>query len=192
MMLKKYIKSYEILFFQGIIESILGIITLIIMTKYDYIDNYWKFIEKLDKKEIIIILLIILGRFLFHSMIMIIIDFLSPFYVFLVYVIGEIAFFLHEMKDYPKIIISSIIFFSVSIFTILVFIELIELNCFGLSYMTKKNIELRAKLDSDLNKNIYEDDQGIAYKGYDFDFKKFESKVENELFPLDESLSFAN
>ena len=192
MMLKKYIKSYEILFFQGIIESILGIITLIIMTKYDYIDNYWKFIEKLDKKEIIIILLIILGRFLFHSMIMIIIDFLSPFYVFLVYVIGEIAFFLHKMKDYPKIIISSIIFFSVSIFTILVFIELIELNCFGLSYMTKKNIELRAKLDSDLNKNIYEDDQGIAYKGYDFDFKKFESKGENELFPLDESLSFAN
>ena len=192
MMLKKYIKSYEILFFQGIIESILGIITLIIMTKYDYIDNYWKFIEKLDKKEIIIILLIILGRFLFHSMIMIIIDFLSPFYVFLVYVIGEIAFFLHKMKDYPKIIISSIIFFSVSIFTILVFIELIELNCFGLSYMTKKNIELRAKLDSDLNKNIYEDDQGIAYKGYDFDFKKFESKVENELIPLDESLSFAN
>ena len=192
MMLKKYIKSYEILFFQGIIESILGIITLIIMTKYDYIDNYWKFIEKLNKKEIIIIILIILGRFLFHSMIMIIIDFLSPFYVFLVYVIGEIAFFLHKMKDYPKIIISSIIFFSVSIFTILVFIELIELNCFGLSYMTKKNIELRARLDSDLNKNIYEDDQGIAYKGYDFDFKKFESKVENELFPLDESLSFAN
>ena len=192
MMLKKYIKSYAILFFQGIIESILGIITLIIMTKYDYIDNYWKFIEKLDKKEIIIIILIILGRFLFHSMIMIIIDFLSPFYVFLVYVIGEIAFFLHKMKDYPKIIISSIIFFSVSIFTILVFIELIELNCFGLSYMTKKNIELRARLDSDLNKNIYEDDQGIAYKGYDFDFKKFESKGENELFPLDESLSFEN
>ena len=192
MMLKKYIKSYEILFFQGIIESILGIITLIIMTKYDYIDNYWKFIEKLDKKEIIIILLIILGRFLFHSMIMIIIDFLSPFYVFLVYVIGEIAFFSVSMKDDPKIIISSIIFFSVSIFTILVFIELIELNCFGLSYMTKKNIELRARLDSDLNKNIYEDDQGIAYKGYDFDFKKFESKGENELFPLDESLSFAN
>ena len=58
--------------------------------------------------------------------------------------------------------------------------------------MTKKNIELRAKLDSDLNKNIYEDDQGIAYKGYDFDFKKFESKGENELFPLDESLSFSN
>lgn len=192
MMVKKYIKSYEILFFQGIIESILGIITLIIMTKYDYIDNYWKFIEKLNKKEIIIIILIILGRFLFHSMIMIIIDFLSPFYVFLVYVIGEITFFSVSMKDDPKIIISSIIFFSVSIFTILVFIELIELNCFGLSYMTKKNIELRAKLDSDLNKNIYEDDQGIAYKGYDFDFKKFESKGENELFPLDESLSFAN
>ena len=58
--------------------------------------------------------------------------------------------------------------------------------------MTKKNIELRAKLESIISKNIYEDDQRIAYKGYDFDFKKFESKGENELFPLDESLSFAN
>jgi hypothetical protein len=132
MMLKKYIKSYEILFFQGIIESILGIITLIIMTKYDYIDNYWKFIEKLNKTQIIIILLIILGRFLFHSMIMIIIDIFSPFYVFLVFVIGEITFFSVSMKNDPIIIISSIIFFSVSLFTILVFIELIELNCFGL------------------------------------------------------------
>jgi hypothetical protein len=192
MMVKKYIKSYEILFFQGIIESILGIITLIIMTKYDYIDNYWKFIEKLDKTQIIIILLIILGRFLFHSMIMIIIDIFSPFYVFLVFVIGEITFFSVSMKDDPIILISSIIFFSVSLFTILVFIELIELNCFGLSYMTKKNIVLRARLDSDLNKNIYEDDQGIAYKGYDFDFQISESKGTNELLLLDESLSFEN
>ena len=31
---------------------------------------------------------------------------------------------------------------------ILVFIEIIELNFFGLSKMTKKNIELRARLDS--------------------------------------------
>ena len=192
MMVKKYIKSYVILFFQGIIESILGIIKLIIMTKYDYIDNYWKFIEKLDKKEIIIIILIILGRFLFHSMIMIIIDIFSPFYVFLVFVIGEITFFSVSMKNDPIIIISSIIFFSVSLFTILVFIELIELNCFGLSYMTKKNIVLRARLDSDLNLNNNEDDQGIAYKGYDFDFQIFESKGTNELLSLDESLSFEN
>ena len=178
--------------FQGIIESILGIITLIIMTKYDYIDNYWKFIEKLNKKEIIIIILIILGRFLFHSMIMIIIDIFSPFYVFLVFVIGEITFFSVSMKNDPIIIISSIIFFSVSLFTILVFIELIELNCFGLSYMTKKNIVLRARLDSDLNLNNNEDEQGIAYKGYDFDFQIFESKGTNELLSLDESLSFEN
>ena len=42
--------------------------------------------------------------------------------------------------------------------------------------MTKKNIVLRARLDSDLNLNNNEDDQGIAYKGYDFDFKKLISK----------------
>ena len=34
---------------------------------------------------------------------------------------------------------------------ILVFLEIIELNFCGLSYMTKKNIELRAQLDSIIN-----------------------------------------
>ena len=39
-MLKKYIKSYEILTFEGFIELILGIITLIITTNIGYLDNF--------------------------------------------------------------------------------------------------------------------------------------------------------
>ena len=38
-MLIKYIKPYEILFFQGLIVLVLSIITLIITTKIGYIDN---------------------------------------------------------------------------------------------------------------------------------------------------------
>ena len=40
----KFIKSYEILFYEGIIESILGILTLIITTDIGYIDNFNYFI----------------------------------------------------------------------------------------------------------------------------------------------------
>ena len=47
------------------------------------------------------------------------------------------------------------------------FIEIIELNCFGLSYMTKKNIELRAQLETYIGEdNDILSDKGITYKGY--------------------------
>ena len=55
-MIKKYIKSYEILFFEGLFESILSIITLIVTTNCGLIDNFWDFIDDLDKKEIIFFL----------------------------------------------------------------------------------------------------------------------------------------
>ena len=38
-------------------------------------------------------------------------------------------------------------------FMILVFVEIIELNFCGISAMTKKNIELRAKIDSMITNN---------------------------------------
>ena len=46
----------------------------------------------------------------------------------------------------------------------LIFIEIIELNFCGLSYMTKKNIELRAIQDSNIN--INDDEQRINFEGY--------------------------
>ena len=53
------------------------------------------------------------------------------------------------------ILILYLIFTIIAIFMILVFIEIIQLNFWGLSTMTKKNIEERAKLDAVLN-----DDEG--------------------------------
>ncbi len=54
-MIKKFIKSYEILFFQGIIESIIGIILLTITTKYcPKLDSFNMYIENLRSKEIFV------------------------------------------------------------------------------------------------------------------------------------------
>ena len=55
-------------------------------------------------------------------------------------------------------------------FLTLVFLEIIELNCFGLSYMTKKNIELRAQLDVGLNidDNDEKSNAEIPLEGYIF------------------------
>ena len=72
---KKYILSYEILFFEGIIELAFSIIALIITTNAGFIDNYFDFINKLDRKLAIIIILIILFNFIFNSLLITIIDF---------------------------------------------------------------------------------------------------------------------
>ena len=59
------------------------------------------------------------------------------------------------------------------------FIEIIELNFCGLSYMTKKNIELRARLDSNINNNDEESNSSeINYEDY---LIKLENKTKIEL-----------
>ena len=76
-------------------------------------------------------------------------DIFSPFYILLVDNVQDIIdcfYTLNEMN--LSTIISSIVFLIIYIFMVLVFIELIELNFLGLSKMTKRNIELRAKLES--------------------------------------------
>ena len=73
-------------------------------------------------------------------------------------------------------------------FFILVFLEIIELNCCGLSYMTKKNIELRAQLDIELNKNNKDENinNKIPLEGYNF---KLEDNDPKELILIDTNSS---
>ena len=150
----KYINSYEILFFQGIIELILGVISLIIATKYDYIDNFFDFINKFAKKEIIILIVSILFNFTYYLLLITIIDILSPIHVLIMNYISNVIIiilllFIGFINGLDKFVIIINSFFSfLSIILLLIFTEIIELNCFGLSYMTKRNIELRAQLDS--------------------------------------------
>ena len=152
-MIKKFIKSYEILFFQGLIELILGIISLVITTKYfKSFDNFFSFIENLDKLEIFILLSLILFNFLTYLTIFIIIDIFTPFHILLLKILSYMVtlFIIDGFYFNEKIhaLIIYIIFEIIGIFMILVFIEIIQLNFCGLSTMTKKNIEERARLDS--------------------------------------------
>ena len=79
-------------------------------------------------------------------------------------------------------------------FLVLIFTEIIELNCFGLSYNTKKNIELRARLDSELNINNEEDDNNIdktilLKEGYSINLEDnlyIELKNIDEIIPIDD------
>ena len=46
--IKKYIIIYEIMFYQGLIELLLSIITLIITTKIGYLDKFWDYYNNLN------------------------------------------------------------------------------------------------------------------------------------------------
>ena len=55
---------------------------------------------------------------------------------------------------------------------ILIFVEIIQLNFFGLSYMTKKNIEIIARIDFNLADNEEDNKSKIDYQDYTIDINK--------------------
>ena len=167
-MLIKYIKSYEILFIEGLIVLILSIITLIIAIKIGYINNFWNYYENIDIKEIIIFVSMTLISFINGILMLIIIDIFSPFYNLLSDNIQDMIYFFYSLKEINlSTILSTIVFLIIYIFMVLIFIELIELNFLGLSKMTKKNIELRAQLES-IESNEYDinDTNDSILEGY--------------------------
>ena len=164
----KYIQSYEILFFEGLFLSVFLIITLIILImKTEYI-NFWEYYEYIDPKEIIIFSSLTFLKFIYNILQLIIIDYFSPFHIILTNLIPEnIVYFLktgYETRD----LIAGIVILIIDISMILLYVEFIELNFLGLSKMTKRNIELRAKYDA-MNNNINDIiiDDNISLGGYE-------------------------
>ena len=167
----KYINSFEILFFQGIIELIIGVISLTITTKYDFIDNFLDYYNEIDNNEFIFLILLIIFNFIYYSLVISIIDIFSPFFILFIPLLSitiiQIASIFGISFNFNYSTIYLIIIFILDFIMLLIFTEIIELNCFGLSYMTKRNIELRAQLDSITEGDeIVRTDTEIGVQGY--------------------------
>ena len=65
---------------------------------------------------------------------------------------------------------------------ILIFVEIIQLNFCGLSYMTKKNIEIRSRLDSVIEIKEEDNETKIDYKDYSIDLNDVKL---TEMIPID-------
>ena len=148
--LKKNYIGHIINFFAESIFNI-GIIMLTITTKYyPKLDSFNMYIENIEGKEIFVFISLIFINFVTFVTIFIIIDIFAPFHIFLLNNLSEIIFGFfdgtYKIEIYLKIIYY--IFIIISIIIVLVFIEIIQLNFCGLSTMTKKNIEERARLDT--------------------------------------------
>ena len=162
-MVKKFIKSYAILCFQGLIELILGIIILVLSTKYfDNFDSYIYYFKDLNGKEIARFISLIFTNFFNSLIIFIVIDIFTPFHIFLLNILSKVisSFFDEEIHNHKTHMAIYITFFIASIFIVLIYMEIIQLNFCGLSFMTKKSIEERAKLDTmNSNLNIINNDE---------------------------------
>ena len=68
----------------------------------------------------------------------------SPCHIFIIYVFGQLGYYV----DFSELTIIFIICVIFILFLSLIFTEIIEINCFGLSRNTKRNIRLRAHSDN--------------------------------------------
>ena len=182
-----YLKSFEIIFFQGLIELLLSFILLVILINYGVIYNLQYYMKEIQKIGVIYLILIVFLNFGYYSHIYIIIDILSPFHIFLIIMINYIIIgfvgltsSLYNKFGFLKLICLFITF--IRTFLVLVFIEIIELKCFGLSYMTKKNIELRAQLETYIDDDEDDNDENnkIPYEGYIIELNDDKTVVLND------------
>ena len=132
--------------------------------------------EKIHEIGLSRFIVLIFLNFGYYSHIYIIIDIFSPFHIFLIIFIYYIIYCfiecipsLNKQFYYPYVI--ALIIAVIVLFFVLVFIEIIELNCFGLSYMTKRNIELRARLDTYISNDDEKSNIEISYEGYTIELK---------------------
>ena len=182
LMFTKYIQSYEILFFEGIFLSSLLIISLIILIKVEYFEFFWGYFDFIDRREIIIFASLTIIHFIYNLFQLIIIDIFSPFHILLIDLIPDNIIFIFSSDNSLNLPIA-IVCVIINIFMILIFVEFIELNFLGLSKMTKRNIELRARhesMEDDLNDINYEKKIILDEYGLELEFKNEKTSDENE------------
>ena len=154
---KFFCSPYEICLATGLIDFALISICLLILniigitvegTKYP--DNFFDYIKCFNEYDIIFAFLNIVISFAFNLCIFITCETFTPYHLLIILIIHECYNYLN-IKENKLLNISSFFILALIAFIFLFFVEILELNIFGLSTNTKKNIELRA--ESDCSKN---------------------------------------
>ena len=194
--IKKYIIDYtfcyasELLMYDGLITLVLFIITLIITTNKEmkmdiceyaqykgkcYFDHFYSYYDSLNTKEVFIFIFVFFYYTLYHLFFYVTMKEFSAFHIFLIIIfedeiLYDIIFKYDEVKkkDKWKLFVNIIIFF-ILFFMLLVFTEIIEIDCFKMAENTKRNITKRSsnidpeipkeRNNSDLNDSLIELDR---------------------------------
>ena len=162
---KKFASPYEICFFQGVINLFLYIICLIIFNDLDDFFSYW---NEINNIEIYLFLILMFIQFIFNLFIFITLKYFTVCHILIIIVIAELEPFCRDLvnNNFNSIII--IIEFICLLFILLIFNEIIEINCCGLQKNTKKNIIKRAEIELEM-----------SIKGFDDQSQRSQSDVES-------------
>ena len=143
---KKFVSVYEMVFFNGIINLLL----LGIFSIFDYcffgIYNYSEYFNNFNFKEFLVIMGEMVTQLCLNLSLLFTINYNSPCHVFIIFVFGQLAYYVN-FAGYSIFVIVCLV---IILFLSLIFNEIIEINVWGLSYNTKKNISARAGDEDEL------------------------------------------
>ena len=153
---KKYISVYEFSFYIGLFNLIVLIIFAIIDSNYFHLYEYNEYFDKIDYKEILKVLGVLFTQLGINLGSLFTTKNCSPCHVFIIFVFGQIAYYICFKSEYIILVTICLI---IILFFPLLFNEIIEIDLFGLSYNTKRNIIKRAENETITNIPIFEDNE---------------------------------
>ena len=156
---KTYCSPYEICIWEGLICLILNIIILVIVNQLrvtisgiEYPNNFYELFDNYDINDLIICFVELIMNAIYNIVIFVTCDFFTPFHILITSIIKEFYSYLQTDGNLVLNILGICILIFIA-FMFLVFVEIIELNFWNISYNTKKNIELRSLTESSFENN---------------------------------------
>ena len=151
---KTFCSPYEICIWEGALALIFNTIILLIINKLglivadiQYPDNFYDLFGDYDIYDFLLCLTIVLGNAVYNLVLFTTCNYFTPCHILITSIIIELQNSLETFEKTGLNIISFLILILIT-FMFLVYIEIIELNIFNISYNTKKNIELRSLEES--------------------------------------------
>ena len=144
---KKFCSPYEMCFYHGLINFVLSLILLSFAREIGF-DNYDEFFLNPSLEKFYAFIVFMLTQFVFNIFIFIINKNTTPCHILIMLIIGQFAPYIKALTQDTKSAIILIFGLLVILFLALVFNEILEINCLGLQKNTKKNIAIRARMDS--------------------------------------------
>ena len=156
-----FISPYEFCFYMGVIQLILNCILLFISHYIKFLDFFLMNLDGFKLKDLLLFITFIILKFIYNLCNLLTVKNTTECHFLIIIIFGELSCYINDFMEYKKgnkiIIVTSIGLFLIMFMT-LIFLEIIELNFFGLQLNTKKNIETRASLESEILVELNEND----------------------------------
>ena len=178
---KKFCSIYEISLSNGIINTSLYIILAIFDHYFFKLDNFSEYFKKFNIHELLVMIGLMITQLGLNICLLIINKTNSPCHIFIIFVFGQLAYYV-DFSKISKIFI--IVCLLLILFMLLIFNEIIEINCFGFEKNTKKNIAKRARMESNdllvLDNKLIKDREEVDFEENEPDAIELSNEIKPE------------